>query len=187
MKMHHTQATFLRLRRIAFVIVEGSITTTNTTPEFSATSAKALVEAIKAHEAETGKELRGKSLGDRSGVMVKRYHDEYTANGGGNGDLLDETLRSELTTDDGVDVIRLKGMAKTHDVWDARYEALNPGMARMNVANRLRAKIRKEGELDVFGVMIGVADLKPRASKPKAEKKAKPRKAKAQVEQQAAA
>lgn len=186
MKMHHSQATFLRLRRIEFVIAEGSISTTNTTPAFSADSAKALIEQIKAHEKEAGKELRGKGLGDRSGVMVKHYHDEYTANGGGNGDLLDETLRSELVTDDGIDVIRLKNMAKAHDVWDAKYEALNPGMARMNVANRLRAKIRKEGALDIFGVEIGEGDLKARVVKPKAEKKTK-RKAKAEAVEQVAA
>jgi hypothetical protein len=189
LKMHHTNATFLRLRGITVAERDGVFVTTNTAIEFRG-DGKAICAAIKAHEAETGKKLRGAGRADKSGVMVKSYHEQYTANGGGNADLLDTTMRDELIVDvDGepaLDRVRLKKEAVRLGVWNERYETLNPGMARMNVANRLRALIRKEGEVAVFGVRIGEADLKPRpAAKPKAEKKAK--RAKKQEAEQIAA
>lgn len=82
----------------------------------------------------------------------------------------DERMRSEFTThgtvtgrlppvekpkrtapdDDIVDRLKaktpeqLKSFAVANDVWDDKYDALpNPGLRRMNVVNRLRAKIKK--------------------------------------------
>lgn len=187
LKMHHTHATFLRLRNITIVPDEQGFATTNL-PSVLRGTGKQIIDAIKIIETDTGKKLRGTGSADKSGVMVKTYHELYTANGGGNADLLDTTMRDELMVEkDGelsLDRAKLKRLAKDHDVWNDRYEQLNPGMARMNVANRLRALIRKDGEISVFGTVISEADLKPRpAAKPKAVKPAKAKKAKAQPEQ----
>ena len=163
-KLHHTNATFLRLRGIAVGKHADGFTTINTNPTFTGTG-KAICAAIKAHEAETGKKLRGMGSAEKSGVMLKVYHDEYTANGGGNGDLLDQTMRDVFMTagteaEPALDVAKLAKFAKQHDVWNAKYEGMNPGMVRMNVANRLRALCRK-GEVNVAGVVIGPQDVKP--------------------------
>jgi hypothetical protein len=44
------------------------------------------------------------------------------------------------------DVGMLREVADANDAWDAKYEKLNPGMQRMNVGNKLRARV-KRGEL----------------------------------------
>jgi hypothetical protein len=46
------------------------------------------------------------------------------------------------------DFARFVKFAKANDCWVPAYGSLNHGMARMNVANRLRAKIRKKAEID---------------------------------------
>lgn len=44
----------------------------------------------------------------------------------------------------GMDVTKLKSFATANGVWDDKYASLpNPGLVRMNVVNRLRAKVRK--------------------------------------------
>lgn len=86
----------------------------------------------------------------KSGVMVKGYHDAYTANGGGCGDGLDRALRDALGSLAGdIDVTRLREIGEAHDVWNEAWENLNPGMQRMNLTNRLRARLRNEVEFQV--------------------------------------
>lgn len=92
---------------------------------------------------------------NRSGVMVISYHKAYTANGGGCGDDLDRHLRSILLTDSGVDLVRLRQIADDNGVWNPRWETLNPGMQRMNLANRLRGLLRNDAstELNLGGLI----------------------------------
>ncbi|MES2542135.1 MAG: hypothetical protein V4583_16370 [Pseudomonadota bacterium] len=96
-----------------------------------------------------------------SGVMVISYHQLYTANGGGCGDNLDITLRALLMPDgEAVDLELLRKVADTNGVWAPRWASLNPGMQRMNMANRLRGILRNDadakvdllGEVGRFGV-----------------------------------
>lgn len=67
------------------------------------------------------------------------------------GDDLAQQLSKHLKVkdeDDGkmrVDAAKLKRFALANDCWDPKYAHLNVGMRRLNVANRLRAKIRKDG------------------------------------------
>ena len=193
-KLHHTHATFLRLRNLDIAPDGDQFITLNGPVEWMG-DGKTIVALIKAYEADTGKKVRGTGSKDKSGVMVRHYHETYTANGGGNADVLDLLLRDVLLVAEGedgepkLDLTKLKALAKRHDVWNDRYMALNPGMARMNVSNRLRALIRSEGEVNVAGVVISASELKApkRAPKPAKVAKVATRKAKAAKVEQVAA
>lgn len=43
-----------------------------------------------------------------------------------------------------IDVPKLVAFARANDCWDPKYRALNVGMQRMNVVNRLRGKMRRD-------------------------------------------
>lgn len=84
----------------------------------------------------------------RSGVMPIRKHKEYMAQGGGCADTLDREMRDAfLDPVDGVDVVAVQRTAEANGVWNPRWGSLNPGMIRMNTANRLRAKARRGEEI----------------------------------------
>lgn len=82
-------------------------------------------------------------------VIKRSYVRKYRAGKGSNGDELATQLRAHLltaTNDDGkpaLDVAKMKKFFKLNGCWDARYDNLNPGMVRMNGANRLRNLVRK--------------------------------------------
>jgi hypothetical protein len=53
-------------------------------------------------------------------------------------------LSKAVADDKGrVDRVKLRALAEANGVWNPAYDRLNPGHARMNVGNRLRAKARK--------------------------------------------
>ena len=62
---------------------------------------------------------------------------------------LREYLETEILDDQGefvrygIDTEKLRRFAIYNGLWDEKYSRLNPGMQRMNVGNRLRAKLRK--------------------------------------------
>lgn len=89
----------------------------------------------------------------KSGVMNKSFHDIYTANGGGNGDELDQYMRSTFATapegkqkKPGIDTRKLADWGTDLGLWNPNWEKLNAGMQRMNLANRIRAYIRRTGD-----------------------------------------
>lgn len=99
-----------------------------------------------------------------AGVMVKSYHDQYMAQGGGCADNVDVTMREvfmtksrEVQTKKGVraepalDVEALRSWGVKIGLWNDRWDALNPGMQRMNLANRVRAKVRKGETIELKG------------------------------------
>jgi len=43
-----------------------------------------------------------------------------------------------------IDLTKLRRFALANDCWNPEYMKLNPGMQRMNVVNRLRAKVRRD-------------------------------------------
>jgi hypothetical protein len=153
MKLHH--ATIKKAARLAVEIIEipGEL------PTFRAIrlsdhaesaifdSAPALLDAVEKDEAKFTAAPSFKR--NRSGVMVMSYHIRYTANGGGCGDDLDQALRDLLVNEEGTNLELLRAVADNHDVWVAKWNGLNPGMQRMNLANRLRARLRNEAEFEV--------------------------------------
>lgn len=127
-------------------------------------TAKAAVQAM----ADGAVEFEAPGKRNRSGVMVITYHKLYTLNGGGNGDQMDQTLRATLVSESGTDLELLQATAEANGVWNPDWASLNPGMQRMNLANRLRAKLRNDANAEVeIGGQAGRFDVefKPRAKK----------------------
>lgn len=117
----------------------------------------------------------------KSGVMPIEYHKLYMANGGGCGDTLDAEMREVFLTPGGVDTAALRLWGELLGLWNPAWEVRNPGMQRMNLANRVRGWLRQnEGEVPHpaggeagttrFGIgMKPRAARKSRAKAPKAE------------------
>lgn len=107
---------------------------------------------------------------EKRGVMLKSFHDEYMANGGGCGDNVDETMREEFTTSstgktkngkdktvETLNVDELEKWGRKIGLWNDGWSSLNPGMRRMNLSNRVRAAIRKEpGSIKLKGTVLTV-------------------------------
>lgn len=144
----------------------------------------------------------------KNGVLGVSYHKLYMSQGGGNGDLLDVALRTAARNGkEGVDVEAVKAIAEANGVWNERWADLNPGMQRMNLANRLRGLLRKNenativlgDRTDRFGIAFepsardvkkaGAAERKAAREAANAAKKAEKAEAKAnaKAEREAAA
>jgi hypothetical protein len=115
------------------------------------------IEEIEAAEAELEDE---ENSGGRSIVKAK-YKEAYKPHKDKNGDELsfrlnDHVSKLDKNGDTRISLVLLKKFAEANGCWVPSYASLksrtggwNAGMARMNVANRLRAKIRRakvEGE-----------------------------------------
>jgi hypothetical protein len=103
---------------------------------------------VEQAEHQPGDEYIGKS----ASVVRNSYKLKYQPHGATCGDDLAYRLREDLKTigDDGeerIDLERLLAFAIANDCWVSTYARLNPGMQRMNVVNRLRAKVRKGHEV----------------------------------------
>ncbi len=186
-KIHH--ATLARAAKLGveFREEEGEITLVRTADQWTSggwETAKAALDALaageveflepEAPEADDEDENTGRL---RSGVMPIDYHRLYTQNGGGCGDTLDREMREAFLKPTGLDTEALQTWAKSvgHSLWKSEYETLNPGMQRMNFANRLRAYLRNiddtvahpiTGEQTRFGI-----GMKPRKSRKSAKAK----------------
>lgn len=155
MKLHH--ATAKRAARLGVEIIEipgegDELVTFRAIRDDGAESAifesaPKLLDAVEADTAEFEKAPDVRR--NKSGVMVMSYHIRYTRNGGGCGDDLDMALRDLLVNEEGTNLQLLREIADRHEVWVAKWSGLNPGMQRMNLANRLRARLRNEPDFQV--------------------------------------
>ncbi len=74
-------------------------------------------------------------------MIKQKYLERYED--GSCGDGLARKLRKHVETDGGtIDLAILQQLAERNGVWASRYASLNPGLARMVVANRLRKLVR---------------------------------------------
>jgi hypothetical protein len=74
-------------------------------------------------------------------VIKQKYRERYQD--GSCGDALARKLRKYLETGGStIDLAKLQRLAERNGVWKLRYGSLNPGLARMVVANRLRKLLR---------------------------------------------
>lgn len=84
-------------------------------------------------------------------VVKKSYKTRYKPFRSTCGDDLAAAVRRhlEVKTEDGlrIDPVKLRDFALANECWVETYEQLNVGMRRMNVVNRLRAKVRKGHEV----------------------------------------
>lgn len=93
-------------------------------------------------EGEEAEETEGAS------VVKRRYKERYKPFEARCGDDLSLQITSHVTMLDRtgkprVDTNKLREFAEINEVWVPSYGSLNPGMQRMNVANRLRTRVRK--------------------------------------------
>lgn len=120
-------------------------------------------------------EVEAEDTRSKSGVMPLDYHKQYTANGGGCGDILDQKLRDAFMSVDGLKRDEFIAFVKEHSLWRPRWEGLNPGMIRMNAANVIRAKLRNDPEfiLTIPGEVPGRFGVEHKPRKARVRKGAK--------------
>jgi hypothetical protein len=121
----------------------------------AATAKLALAEMKEAIENETLEELDAieadeTEADEPASVVPTKYRERY-GKAGNCGDDIAAELRQYLETENDqgkpvIDRAKLEKFAKKNDLWNAAYAALNNGQVRMNVGNRLRARIRKDPE-----------------------------------------
>jgi hypothetical protein len=100
-------------------------------------------------------EAEGDEKGEGKSVVKRKYRTKYRPYKHTCGDSLTQQIAKEFMTKADPDSkkpkfdwARFVRFAKENDCWVGAYAQLNHGLARMNVANRLRAKIRKEVEIN---------------------------------------
>lgn len=97
---------------------------------------------------EDGDEGEGDEPQFKGSIVKPKYRKQYAPKNDTCGDDIALTLADYLAgEDDGgdkcLDLPKLVRFAKANDCWVDKYAKLNPGQVRMNVGNRLRAKVRK--------------------------------------------
>ena len=107
-------------------------------------------EAAEALDDETDEALDDETDEEPSegrSVVKRAYKTRYKPFKSTCGDELAALVRRhlEVKTEEGlrIDPVKLRTFAVANDCWQDRYNQLNVGMRRMNVVNRLRAKVKK--------------------------------------------
>lgn len=118
-----------------------------------AKKAKARKSSSDEDEDEEGEE--GETDEDGRSVVKRRYKTKYRPFKMTCGDDLARQISSHVMVKDEIGKLRidppkLKRFAQANGVWQRAYNDLNVGMRRMNIANRLRAAVRK-GHKVVWG------------------------------------
>lgn len=117
--------------------------------------AKAKAKKRRATDDEDQEEGDDEAEEETDKSMIKRkYKTRYKPFKMTNGDDLNQLLAKHLKfkDEDGkmrVNVKTLVAFAKANDCWRAEYNKLNVGQKRLNVGNRLRAKLRKDKNYDI--------------------------------------
>lgn len=94
--------------------------------------------------------------GDEEGksIVKHKYRKLYRPNHNTNGDELAQLMREHLeyvdeSDETKIDADLLKRFAQANECWVPAYSKLNVGQQRMNVGNRLRAKVRKDPDYKI--------------------------------------
>lgn len=126
----------------------------------------------------------------KSGVMTLTYHERYMAQGGGSMDDVDQSMRDAFVTEvtekyttkkgeererkvNRVDLVALREWGEEIELWNEAWENLNPGMQRMNLANRVRGAIRNGGHIKLGRHVLQTAMPEPKEKKARKAKKEK--------------
>lgn len=115
----------------------------------------------------TEADLEIKARRMNAGVMVRSYHDRYMAQGGGCADTIDFAMKQafmtksrEVQTKKGIraepalDTVELRLWGIAIGLWNPAWEIRNGGMQRMNLANRVRSRVRKGETIELKGVVL---------------------------------
>lgn len=90
----------------------------------------------------------GEGTEDGRSIVKRAYRIRYQYHQDTNGDPVAEQLKNYLhdETKDGLPCInrtKMERFAQANELWDPRYSRLNNGQVRMNIGNKLRARMRK--------------------------------------------
>lgn len=101
----------------------------------------------------SGKRVRAKKAAviQNKSVVRKEYKAQYakSTTGQGNGDRLDVAMKDGLEGDPDA----LRKIAKSNNV-PFVWQALNPGLQRMNLTNVLRARVKRGEKVDILGKTV---------------------------------
>jgi hypothetical protein len=104
-------------------------------------------------------QLKGDELPKvKKSVVKDKYRQKYKANGYHCGDEIAEELRLYVCQMVGnrlaVIAEKLREVAEKNLVWETRYEALNMGLRRMAIGNKLRARLEAGEPVDIGGCLF---------------------------------
>lgn len=112
--------------------------------------AKDRVEEFDDQEDDASEDLESSDdeEGDEGKSIIKaKYKSRYRPFKMTCGDELSQLISAHVTIEGHVDRDKLVRFAKINGCWDERYVRMGVGMVRMNVGNRLRAKVRHGHEV----------------------------------------
>lgn len=169
-RIHHATASRAAKLGITLTIREGDIVIATrgklllaqgTDPKLVLAEAEAKLKAADAPKAVAVKKKPVKKAAKRApdedeeddeeeshgSVVKQKYREKYQPFNHTNGDELAKRLTDAVSVKVGnsvrIDRQKLRKVALSNEVWDTKYRHLNPGLARMSIGNRLRAKMRK--------------------------------------------
>lgn len=107
---------------------------------------------VEEETAESDEDEEGEGEEGGKSVVKKKYKTKYKPFKMTCGDDLSQLISAHVKrkNDEGkmrIDPVILKKFAQANGVWDPNYANLNVGMRRMNIANRLRAKVKEGHEV----------------------------------------
>lgn len=165
-KLHHSQASFFAKLNVTPETLDGGmLSVTVNDQRYDAATPKELVAKVaKALEAANPKPRapRAKKVAKTKGNKIKaikgnvikaEFRERYAANNGC-GDQVQLAMSAEFIDGDTLDRAALRSWAQGLGVWPDRYDSLNNGMVRMNVANRVRALVRKGQKVKIGKVAL---------------------------------
>lgn len=126
----------------------------NTRSSKSKPARKQHISKVKADEENAG-EADEEDAGEGKSVIKRKYKQAYRPFKMTCGDDLAALISAHVCTAEKVDgktvkrinIPKLMRFAKANDCWVSTYRDLNPGMQRMNIANRLRSKVKHGHEV----------------------------------------
>lgn len=130
---------------------------------FDTDSSRAVKKALEKIEEKRLRELKDDTepvlkFPTKKSVVKDKYRQKYKANGYHCGDEIAEELRLYVCQMVGnrlaVIAEKLREVAEKNLVWETRYEALNMGLRRMAIGNKLRARLEAGEPVDIGGCLF---------------------------------
>lgn len=156
-RLHHAQVKAFAKLGVSPILNDNGTVTVDRNGEPLTGSAQAVLATLQ------GRKIKHatKPTQQKGNVIKPQYRPGYKVNNGC-GDNIQRELAAEFVVDNpetGKPQLLLKefrAWANSYGLWDAKYESLNPGMARMNVGNKVRGRIRNGETIKVRGTILTI-------------------------------
>lgn len=156
-RLHHAQVKAFAKLNVAPILNDNGTVTVDHNGEPLTGSAQAVLATL------SGRKVRHAPppTQQKGNVIEPQYRPAYKVSNGC-GDNIQKELAAEFLVDDpetgnpSLDLKRFKAWAKGYDVWQLKYDNLNPGMQRMNVGNRVRGLIRNGAVVKVGNTKLTI-------------------------------